>query len=110
MAADWVCLVYMFTLLPLNVQYYSPDELNRRYEKTSSIGSKRVVSRTGRNNVIYLHNYEFFSSAQSMLKTQITTSTFLQTKQNQNKSKNFKLKKCFAEKITAFSNERYNFC
>lgn len=49
--------IFLFNLLPLNVQYYSPDELNRRYEKTSSIGSKRVVSRTGRNNVIYLHNY-----------------------------------------------------
>lgn len=39
----------------VRVQYYSPDELNRRYEKTSSIGSKRVVSRTYNvisNNVI----------------------------------------------------------
>lgn len=49
------CQFRMFTfqiIVIARVQYYSPDELNRRYEKTSSIGSKRVVSRTVRNNVI----------------------------------------------------------
>lgn len=51
-----VCLHHCFVGILFFSQYYSPDELNRRYEKTSSIGSKRVVSRTGRNNVSYLHN------------------------------------------------------
>lgn len=51
--------MFTFQIVVRCVQYYSPDELNRRYEKTSSIGSKRVVSRTARNNVIH---FIFFNS------------------------------------------------
>lgn len=59
------CKFHLFTYLShcchiVRIQYYSPDELNRRYEKTSSIGSKRVVSRTVRNNVIFIYKYYSF--------------------------------------------------